>query len=485
MPEVFTHNDTIVTVGMDWLDRLKAAALESPLRRARLCVHLASEDAVQEMILVLCKDVLFRPHRHHEKTESFHIIEGELDLVVFNDNGEPLRTIRMGPAASGKTFCYRLNSSLYHALLPRTPFVAFHETTAGPFRKGDAEFAPWAPVRPEQLRAFLEQAVERGEPEPCPASPKTERSPTQLRTFVHGYSEGRAPHRVAVLGATGFLGRALVERIADAGIEVSPVDSRDLDLSSPSAGRALAQRLRPTDAVVLLAALKPGRQLDSEGFARNLAMAATVCEAVTEARCTHVVYVSTDAVYPFTGGAVREDLAPQPESLYALMHLSRERMMRGIEGADVAILRVAQVYGAGDPHSAYGPTRMVRSALTEGRIVLYGSGEETRDHIHVGDVASVIFRVLAMRSRGVVNVAAGRSISFASLAELVSRVCGRKIVLEREPRRMPVKHRAFDTTELQIAFPTLALTPLEDGIATMLDMERRVLNRRTRTGTGR
>jgi cupin fold WbuC family metalloprotein len=159
MAEVFTHADEIVAIGPDWLERLKAAARESPLRRARVCLHLSPQDTIQEMIIVLCKEVLFRPHRHQGKTESFHIIEGELDLVIFNERGDSLRTLKMGPVGSGKIFCHRLNSAFYHALLPRTPFVTFHETTAGPFRADDAQFAPWAPEDERELRGFLENAV--------------------------------------------------------------------------------------------------------------------------------------------------------------------------------------------------------------------------------------------------------------------------------------------------------------------------------------
>lgn len=156
---VFRQTDDIVEIGPDWLARLKAAADTSPMRRARVCLHRAAQDAVHEMIIALCQDVLFRPHRHPGKTESFHLIEGALDLVIFDEAGTPLRTVQMGTVGSGKTFCYRLNASLYHALLPRTPHVVFHETTSGPFVPGDGQFAPWAPEDAAALRAFIETAM--------------------------------------------------------------------------------------------------------------------------------------------------------------------------------------------------------------------------------------------------------------------------------------------------------------------------------------
>jgi UDP-glucose 4-epimerase len=296
----------------------------------------------------------------------------------------------------------------------------------------------------------------------------------QPSTITHELAEPRLPTRVVVLGAGGFLGRNLLARLAAADVETLALSSRDLDLSSPKAADELAAILRPTDSVALLAATKSGLRLDNDAFVANVAMGAAVCNAVRRAGCAHVVYLSSDAVYPFVTTAIREDVPAVPTSLYALMHLARETMLRSIDGTPVVILRVTQVYGAGDPHGAYGPARMVRSALQEGRILLYGAGPETRDHIHVADVTAVMAAALTKRSRGIVNVATGRSTSFADLADLVARTCGGTIVIEHELPRMPVMHRVFDTTALNAAFPDRVDTALEAGIAIMVEEERRM-----------
>lgn len=293
-------------------------------------------------------------------------------------------------------------------------------------------------------------------------------------TITHELSEPRLPSRVVVLGAGGFLGRSLLRWLSATGTETLAPTSRELDLSAPDATERLAAILRPADSVVLLAATKSGARLDDDGFVANVAMGAAVCNAVRRTGCAHVVYLSSDALYPFVTAPIREDVAPVPTSLYALMHLARETMLRKLD-TPVALLRVTQVYGAGDPHLAYGPARMVWSALREGRIVLYGAGPETRDHIHVDDVTSVLLEALTRRSRGLVNVATGRSTSFADLAQLVARICGGSIAIEHEPPRMPVMHRKFDTTALQEAFPDHLVTPLEAGIASMVEDGRRAV----------
>jgi len=161
--EIFRDCGSIVEIGPDWLARLKASAIESPRGRSRVCVHVDDSATVQEMILAVRRDVLFRPHRHPNKTESFHMIEGALDIIVFDEGGRPIRAIQLAAIGGDKPFYYRLNEALYHTILPRTPLVVFHETTTGPLSKNDAEFADWAPQEPLELRTFLENAISLAE----------------------------------------------------------------------------------------------------------------------------------------------------------------------------------------------------------------------------------------------------------------------------------------------------------------------------------
>jgi len=59
---------------------------------------------------------------------------------------------------SGRAFFYRLMEPCYHTVLVNTPFALFHETTSGPFRRDDTEFAPWSPAEGEPgVAAFVER----------------------------------------------------------------------------------------------------------------------------------------------------------------------------------------------------------------------------------------------------------------------------------------------------------------------------------------
>ena len=161
--EVLYSLDQIVTVDQTFLDQLKRDALKNPRQRIRLCAHRSVDDRVHEMIIVHTRDTYVRPHRHIGKNESFHVIDGLVDVVVFDDAGDVTGVIPMGPVGSGKTFFYRIADPLYHTLLIRSDVIVFHEATTGPFRREETSFAPWAPddSDPAAVAAYMQSVNAR------------------------------------------------------------------------------------------------------------------------------------------------------------------------------------------------------------------------------------------------------------------------------------------------------------------------------------
>jgi len=277
--------------------------------------------------------------------------------------------------------------------------------------------------------------------------------------------EGATPARVVIVGASGFIGRALVERLAAAGTPVLPLGRDRVDLTGEDAAAKLVSGLRLDDAVVFLAALTPDRGRGISPFLANLKMAAAVCTALEQTPPLHLVYVSSDAVYPFQAALINEASCAEPTDLYGAMHIARELMMKQFVKVPVAVLRPTLIYGAGDPHNSYGPNRLRRMAHKDRRITLFGEGEETRDHIYIDDVIALIELVLRHRSCGLLNLATGHSVSYAELAKLVAGLCPFPVEITGSPRQNPVTHRAFDVTALQHSFPAFTFTPLEQGLA--------------------
>jgi UDP-glucose 4-epimerase len=273
------------------------------------------------------------------------------------------------------------------------------------------------------------------------------------------------PARVVILGGRGFVGKRLAERLQTEGITVRCIGRDAIDLAADNAEEKLLGELQPDDAVVVLAALTPDKGRGVSAFLANLKVGAAVRAALERRPVAHVVYVSSDAVYPFRSALIDETSCAEPGDLYGAMHLAREIIFKQGGETPVAILRPTLIYGAGDTHNSYGPNRLRRMARKDERIVLFGAGEETRDHICIDDALALIAQVITRRSSGTLNLATGHSISFAALAELVTREFSKPVEIAGTPRQNPVTHRAFNVTAIHKAFPDFVFTPLDKGLA--------------------
>lgn len=143
--EVLYTTEVLTRIDTNDLKLLKSMALKNARKRVRLCAHPNIYDTLHEMIIIHPEGAYVRPHKHMGKSESFHIIEGCLKVVIFDDDGTIRKTFTMADASSGEVFFYRIADSLFHTIIPQSPFVVFHETTNGPFKRHDSVFAPWSP----------------------------------------------------------------------------------------------------------------------------------------------------------------------------------------------------------------------------------------------------------------------------------------------------------------------------------------------------
>ncbi|MBI3853378.1 MAG: cupin fold metalloprotein, WbuC family [Verrucomicrobia bacterium] len=143
--EVFYAEGEIVTFSAADLAFLKQQTQRNPRKRARLCTHHDVSDPLHEMIIVNLRDTYVRPHKNTNKPKSFQMLEGMMDVVVFDDAGKVTGATRLGAYASGYPSYFRLHETRFHTLRTITPLGMFQETTRGPFVAGDTVFAAWAP----------------------------------------------------------------------------------------------------------------------------------------------------------------------------------------------------------------------------------------------------------------------------------------------------------------------------------------------------
>lgn len=157
---VFYVKDEIVIFTEEMKLFLKSCAEKNLKREARLCTHLRPENTLHEMIIVHRKGNYVPPHRHSNKVESFHIMEGKLAIVIFDDHGLIERAIHL---SSYGNIYYKLQKPLYHTVIPLSDYVVYHEITDGPFVLNDKDEAKWAPKKDEleKVKIYQKELIQK------------------------------------------------------------------------------------------------------------------------------------------------------------------------------------------------------------------------------------------------------------------------------------------------------------------------------------
>ena len=120
---------------------LKTVAAESGGRNARICLHPGPDSPHHDMIVLEHKGKYYRPHKHADKGEAFHVMEGRLGIFAFDGAGRVVDAQALEPGD-----IYRVEVGMYHAVLPLTDQVLYHENKPGPFLgEGDSIYPEWAP----------------------------------------------------------------------------------------------------------------------------------------------------------------------------------------------------------------------------------------------------------------------------------------------------------------------------------------------------
>lgn len=195
--------------------------------------------------------------------------------------------------------------------------------------------------------------------------------------------------RIAVTGASGFVGGRTARALAAHGHEVWSYGRREAAaLSSPLPRYASWDMARgPSDlahvhAVVHCAAHVAAWGARDDFMAVNERGTAHLLASVSAG--TPLVYVSTASVYEDTAHSAEHTMPP-----YAASKLRGEALVRG-SGAPVVVLRPHVVYGPGD--TTLWPR--VRARIRGGRLLVPGTGQGAISVTHVDNLVHAIERAL-------------------------------------------------------------------------------------------
>ena len=269
-----------------------------------------------------------------------------------------------------------------------------------------------------------------------------------------------------VTGGAGFIGYYVSRCLVDRGFDVLVFDSFERSFKKPEDLRKIGvgvskgnvksftdvfETLKTFNAevVVHLAAYisAPESVRKPLSYFRNNALGtAVVAEACRRADVGRIVYASSAAVYGEPKYLpIDEDHPTEPLSPYGLSKLVGELVLRQYArnyGLKVVILRLFNVYGLGqNPAYAGVISRFIERAIEGRPLIIYGDGLQTRDFVHVEDVAEAFYKAIVSDVTGVFNVGSGKPTRIIDLVAIVREVAGGNVRVKfAPPRKGDIRH---------------------------------------------
>jgi UDP-glucose 4-epimerase len=272
--------------------------------------------------------------------------------------------------------------------------------------------------------------------------------------------------RFVVLGSSGFVGGALLTYFKNLNLKVLKIARKEINFQEITSIEQLRLLIHPSDVIVFAIADVPVKNLVQ--FENNLIQVRNFIAGIENLDYSHVIYISSDAVYSDSPNAISETSNKSPENLHGLMHLVRETILRdSVSNQKLTIVRPTIIYGASDTHNSYGPCSFIRKVSMNLPIELFGDGAERRDFIHISDVVRYIHGLASKRIPGEFNLVTGELTSFKEIARMVVEISGTDLPILSKPRSGSMPHngyRPFDNTKLRVLFPEIIPICINEGL---------------------
>lgn len=298
--------------------------------------------------------------------------------------------------------------------------------------------------------------------------------------------------RALVTGGAGFIGSHIVRKWLDMGHEVTVLDN----LSSGYACNlvleaefiegdirdavAVERAIKDCDVVFHLAASVGNKRaidnpLDDSDI--NVLGLLQVLEAARRHGIKKIVQSSSAGIFgELKTLPINEDHPQEPDTPYGVSKLAGEKhclAYNKLYGMENVCLRYFNVYGPHQRFDAYGnviPIFATR-ALTGEPIIIFGDGEQTRDFVHVRDVAAANIRsALGKGVQGVFNIGSATRVTINELASLVIAAAGVEVEVVHGPVRPgDVRDSLADVRAAQAAFGYIPVQNLFESLKEYLD----------------
>jgi nucleoside-diphosphate-sugar epimerase len=303
--------------------------------------------------------------------------------------------------------------------------------------------------------------------------------------------------RALVTGGAGFIGSHLSERLLAQGAEVVAIDcftdyypraikERNLAALRGAPNYTFVEAdLNGMDLEATLAGVTHVFHLAEQAGVRkswgrdfrtyttlNIDATQRLLEACVDKPIERVVYASSSSVYgDDVDLPMREDVMVQPVSPYGVTKLAAEHLCQLYHvnyGVKTVSLRYFTVYGPRQ-RPDMGFNRFFNAILDGRPLVQYGDGNQTRDFTFVADIVTATAAAAVRGTPGrVYNIGGGSRVSLREVFEILGRVSGRPVQVDRQPsQKGDMRDTYADTSRAREDLGFQPSVDLEAGLSAM------------------
>lgn len=273
--------------------------------------------------------------------------------------------------------------------------------------------------------------------------------------------------RIIILGHSGFIGKHLTKYLTEnPKTSVIGASYPFYDLTKTEDGQKLSKLFHKDAVVAMLSAIKPNIADTISSCVQNIEMVVNLCKILEKHPVRRIVYMSSAAVYgeDIPHRAITEKTPVSPRTYYGIAKYTAETLLSKTTN-HLVILRPPAIYGPGEKEISYNPSGFLKKALRNEEIVLWGDGKEKREFIYIDDIVYFLSQLLYNSFEGVVNIASGKSYSFAQALGIVKKLVHRDVKVARRQRTKEKVDHYFDNTLLKKLVPKFRFTTLVEGLS--------------------
>jgi UDP-glucose 4-epimerase len=155
----------------------------------------------------------------------------------------------------------------------------------------------------------------------------------------------------------------------------------------------------------------------SEAIRVNVEMTKTLIQKCKDAKVKKIVFTSSAAVYGLHKNCYEELILYDTDQINTYGSTKYKAEIEILKsGLDFKIARPSNVYGKGLIDKNNVIHLFVKEILKGNPVMIHGSGEQSRDFIHVNDVVSALIFLSNLKEKGVFNISTGKSTKIKSIA---------------------------------------------------------------------